>query len=96
MSGVFTTAATYNFDYDEMTLSGMGGTHGTITVGFQDDKTLKVSEAGVIHGSKSFLANLKCQQLKEFYKPAKKPELPENYKVPVTHSEKQKFPVLPK
>lgn len=92
-TSVFTTAAIDNFDHNEATLSGMGGTHDTVTVVFQDDSTShqrkpKVSEAGVDHGPKSFKANLKCQQLKEFYKPSKRPELPECYKVPLTHSER--------
>ena len=88
---VFTVAAFDNFDHDEATLSGMEGTHDMVTVVFQDESTShkrkpKVSEVGVKHGSKSFHANLNCQQLKEFYKPSRKLDLPGDYKVAETQS----------
>ena len=36
---VFTVAAFDSFDHDEATLSGMKGTHDTVTVVFQDEST---------------------------------------------------------
>ena len=83
---VFTVGAFDNFDHDEANLSGMGGSHDTVAVLFQDDggsDTCKPrrSETDVKHGSRTFTMELKCQSLKDFYKPAKKPDLPEGYTV---------------
>jgi hypothetical protein len=41
-----------------------------------------VSETGVIHGSNQFKEELPCQKLREFIKPAKRPDIPEDYVVP--------------
>ena len=82
----FTMAAFDNFDHEEATLSGIGGSHDTVTVLFQEDGELqpaksKVSETTIQHGEKAFKVDLKCQELQKFYKPAKKPDLPANYQV---------------
>ena len=88
-SSMFTMAAFDNFDHDEATLSGIGGSHDTVTVLFQDKDherhqahKPRISETGILHGPKAFNINLPCQQLKTFYKPSKKADLPENYTVP--------------
>ena len=57
---------------------------------FQDEggshtRKPKRSETDVQHGSQTFTAELKCQTLREFYKPAKKPDLPEDYMVSPSH-----------
>ena len=88
-ASMFTMAAIDNFDHDEATLSGIGGSHDTVTVLFQDKDhetqqahKPRISETGILHGPKAFNINLPCQQLKTFYKPSKKADLPENYTVP--------------
>ena len=40
-----------------------------------------ISESQTTHGSKKFRKQLPCQQLKDFYKPAKKPDLQVEYVV---------------
>lgn len=83
----FTIAAFDNFDHDEATLSGIGGSHDTVTVLFQEDSGRKqskpkVSETSVTHGPKAFHEELACQKLQEFHKPPKKADLPDHYIVP--------------
>ena len=85
-SKAFTLAAFDNFDHEESTLSGIGGTHDTVTVLFQDksphvNKKPNISESAVIHGSKVFKSELPCQVLKEFTKPSKKAGLHEDFTV---------------
>ncbi len=75
-----------NFDHEEDTESGKGGSHDTVFVLAQENnsKSLhkpKISETDVIHGMKHFQEELPCQQLKEFSKVNKKIELPENYTI---------------
>ena len=82
----FTTAAFDNFDHEEATLSGLGGTHDTVSVLYQDksdgvQRKPRISETGVVHGPKSFQKTLKCQELKDFFKPTKKGEIPSDYLV---------------
>ena len=88
---MFTMGAFDNFDHDEANLSGMGGNHDTVTVLFQDDgdslaSKPKRSETNIQHGPKAFNVELKCQEMKQFSKPSKKPDLPEEYTVPTSHS----------
>ena len=61
---MFTMAAADNFDHEEATLSGIGGSHDTVTVLFQDDggqttRRPRISETNVKHGPKTFNAELK-------------------------------------
>ena len=75
-----------NFDHEEATLSGIGGSHDTVLVLFQD-KTIEspakplISESYIVHGPKVFNCELPCQELKEYIKPVRKPDLPEDYEV---------------
>jgi len=83
---VFTHVAFDNFDHNEATLSGIGSSHNAVTVLFQNDNSVnyhkpRVSETGVVHGSKAFHAELPCQKLKPFYTASKKPNFPEDYEV---------------
>ena len=41
----------------------------------------KISESPIEHGSKVFNVELPCQKLKEFLKPSRKPELPNEFVV---------------
>ena len=55
----FTTAAFDNFDHEEATVSGLGGTHDTVSVLYQDksdgvQRKSHISETNVVHGPKSF------------------------------------------
>ena len=82
----FTTAAFDNFDHEEATLSGLSGTHDTVSVLYQDksdgiQRKSRISGTGVLHGSKSFQKTIKCQELKDFFKPTKKGEIPIDYSV---------------
>ena len=79
----FTIAAFDNFDHNEATLSGIGGSHDTVSV-FQDDDGSKVenpriSETITEHGPKTFTCELKCEELHPFYKPAKRADLSTDY-----------------
>lgn len=91
---MFTIGAFDNFDHEEANLSGMSGSHDTVAVLFQDEGGSHAckprrSETNVQHGVRVFNVELKCQSLREFYKPTKKPDIPEDYKVstsfPVKH-----------
>ena len=83
----FTTGALDNFDHEEASLSGIGGTHDTVMVLFQEDSNVKRqkpkrSESNITHGNRKFEEDLPCQQLKEFHKPIKRPKLSESYVIP--------------
>ena len=89
-SNMFTMAAFDNFDHEEATLSGIGGSHDTVTVLFQDDGAQKenkprISQSKVKHGPKSFDTQLQCQNLKNFHKPSHRADLPDEYVVTNTH-----------
>jgi hypothetical protein len=63
---MFTIGAFDNFDHDEANLSGMGGSHDTVSVLFQDEggshtRKPRRSETDVQHGSRTFTAELKCR-----------------------------------
>ena len=82
----FTIAAFDNFDHEECTLSGIGGTHDTVAVLFQDKpiqalRKPNITESLIEHGSKVFNVELPCQEFKEFLKPSRKPELPNEFVV---------------
>ena len=77
----FTTAATDNFDHEEGTVAGTGGSHDTVTVLFQEKQENKIrkpnrTQTNVSHGSRSFKVDLPCQKVLEFYKPRIRPDLP--------------------
>ena len=83
-SGNFTTATFDHFDHEECT--GIGGTHDTVSVLFQDKpiqvlRKPKIPESPTEHGSKVFNVELPCQELKEILKPSRKPELPNEFVV---------------
>ena len=87
---MFTMAAFDNFDHEEATLSGIGGSHDTVTVLFQDDgeqnrKKPRISQSKVEHGPKSFDTELQCQNLQTFHKPSHRADLPDTYLVSDTH-----------
>ena len=53
----FTTGSFDNFDNEEATLSGLGGTHDTVSVLYQDKSDVvrrkpRISESGVVHDPK--------------------------------------------
>ena len=82
----FTTAAFDNFDHEECTSSGIGGTHDTVSVLFQDKpiqalRKPKISESPIEYGSIVFNVELLCQELNKFLKPSRKPELPNEFVV---------------
>ncbi len=71
---MFTVAAVDNFDHEEATLSGIGGSHDTVSVLFQDKPIIShrkpnISESPIEHGSKVFKHELPCQECKDFIKP---------------------------
>ena len=66
-SSQFTLAAFDNFDHDEVTLSEC--CLKTMTV-LKVEKP-RISATNTKHGSKTFECELKCQQLKQFFKPIK-------------------------
>ena len=80
----FTIAAIDNFDHDEATLLGIGGSHDTVTVLFKEDIGTRSTKpnmytTNIVHGPNAFHANLECQKLGEFYKPSKKIQLSDQY-----------------
>ena len=82
----FTIGAFDNFDHEEATLSGVGGSHDTVCVLFQEkpvETPVKpcLSETEVSRGMKAIQELLPCQKLQFYLKPAKRPDLPSNYKV---------------
>jgi len=83
-SSQFTIAAFDNFDHDEATLSGIGGSHDTVSVLFQEDNGSKAEKPGISetrteHGQKTFDCDLKCQELQSLHKPAKRADLSADY-----------------
>jgi len=82
----FTVGAFDNFDHDEATLSGIGGSHDTVSVLFQEDdgsvtRKPRISETMTQHGPRTFHCEMKCQELQPFHKPAKKGDLQLDYEV---------------
>ena len=83
---IMTFAAIDNFDHEEGTMSGIGGSHDTVSILVQDKPKQKYhkplrSETTVQHGSKTFKHHLPCQEIKDYIPPSKKPDLPEAYSV---------------
>jgi hypothetical protein len=81
-----TIAAFDNFDHDEATESGIGGSHDAVSVLMQDKPTEahrkpNISQTKVVHGAKQFAMELPCQTQREYFKSAKKPDLPEDFSV---------------
>ena len=79
-----TLAAFDNFDHEEATLSGIKGSHDTVPLLFQEkpQRTFSkpiISETNIVHGSKVFKQQLKCQNLQPYIKLVKKPDLPPHY-----------------
>ena len=73
----FTSGAFDNWDHEGERVS----VHDTVAVLYQDSSSVatykpKISEAGIVHGPRAFATELKCQQLLEFFKPAKRPDFP--------------------
>ena len=82
----FTIGAFDNFDHEEATLSGIGGSHDTVSVLFQDMPEViplkpNISSTAVEHGSRMFKKELPCQNLIDFVKPAKRGNIPLDYAV---------------
>lgn len=78
----YTIGAFDNFDHEEATMSGIGGTHDTVSVLMQDkpDSTRKkpnISDTNVDHRCKQFTSELPCQKQRVYIKPSKKPEVPQ-------------------
>lgn len=83
---MFTIGAFDNFDHEEATVSGIGGSHDTVSVLFQDkphkcNTKPNISESGVIHGANGLRHELPCQKVREFVKSTRKPSVPETYVV---------------
>ena len=85
----FTLGAFDNFDHEEATLSGIGGSHDTVMILMQDklqgvtlNSKPKISEMGVTHRERQFTQELGCQALFPYTKTAKKPSLQTTYVVP--------------
>ena len=81
---MFTLAVFDNFNHEEATLLGIKGSHDTVSVLFQEkpQRTFSkpnISETNIVHGSKVFQQQLKCQDLQPYIKPVKKPDLPSHY-----------------
>ena len=62
---MYTTEAFDNFDHEEATLSGIAGTHDTVSVLFQDkgahsSSKPNITDSEVTHGSKVFKSELPC------------------------------------
>ena len=84
--GAYTTAAFDNFDHLEATTSGMNSSHDTVMVLFQDDTKQaigkpNISDTPVVHGPKNLNTTLPCQNRLEYFRPAVRPSLSENYVV---------------
>ena len=76
----FTMGAFDNFDHEEGTLSGIGGSHDTVLVLMQDKPGTmngkpKRSDTNVSHRDRQFKEELSCQVLRKYYKPSKKQQL---------------------
>lgn len=73
----FTLGAFDNFDHREATTSGIGGSHDTVFVLYQKkpaqpNRKPKLSEFGIVHGSKTFKEELACQKIQNFLKTSRK------------------------
>ena len=85
----FTIGAFDNFDHEEATLSGIGGSHDTVLILMQDKPQgmsanlgkPNMSETGVTHRERQFMEELGCQVLKSYTKHTKKPNLSPQYDV---------------
>lgn len=83
---MFTTGAFGNFDHEGCTLSGIGGSHHTVSVLFQDLSPKccskpNISQTAVVYGTKVIKQNLSCQTLQDYLKPASY-QLPEDFILP--------------
>ena len=78
---MFTIGAFDNFDHEENTLSGIGGSHDTVSILTQDSKP-NMSETHVTHRERQFKEEMGCQVLHNYIKPAKKPTLHTWYELP--------------
>ncbi len=83
---IMTSAAIDNFDHEEGTLSGVAGSHDTVSILVQDKPKQKQqkplrSETTVQHGSKTFKHHLPCQEIQDYIPPSKKADLPDDYTV---------------
>lgn len=83
---MYTISAFDNFDHNEATFSGLGSTHDTVCVLFQDKPAVSikkpcVSASGIEKKQKRLLSTLPCQNLRFYIKPAKRPDLSEDFKV---------------
>ena len=81
---MFTTGTLDNFDHEELTLSGIGGSHNTVCVLFKDkpgsiSQKPNISDTSIIHGSKVLKRESQCQTLEKYFKPSRKSDLPPNY-----------------
>ena len=84
----FMIAAFDNFDHEESTLSGIQGSHDTVSVLFQEKpvdvhRKPNIWETNIQKGRIVFQEQLPCQQLHEYTIPAKKPDLPQEYTVSI-------------
>ena len=76
-----------NFDYQEQTLSGIGGSHDTVLVIFQnesnnvEDSNTNLQKSVVNKGMRSFHSLLPCQELKYFKKPTQRGEISKTFTV---------------
>ena len=82
----FTLAAFDNFDHEEATPSGIGGSLDTVCVLFQvrpETSRMKphISASGIKHGERGLLKTLPCQEVLKFIMPAKKPSISEQYEL---------------
>lgn len=77
-----------NFDHEECTSSGIGGSHDTVLVFFQDDvqqpKTLPSAEISVDNRQKKLKDILPCQHLISFMKPKVRGEIDPKLTLPDT------------
>lgn len=84
----FTTAAFDNFDHESYSLSGMKGTHDTVSVLFQQKNASVTPKPNISdnndHSNRSFTKLLKCQEKKEFLKLPKNINLPDSYTASTT------------
>lgn len=81
---MFTLAAFDNFDHNESTFTGLGSSHDTVCVLFQDKpeeehKKPKLSEVSMKHGGKILRKELGCQKIQQFSNPSKTAALPQDY-----------------
>ena len=70
---MFTLAAFDSFDHKEANLSGIKGSHDTVSVLFQEKpqrifSKRNISTTDIVHGSKTFQQQLKCQDLQPYIK----------------------------